>query len=255
MNNSPMKRKLQAYCVGMGRTGTRSMAGIFSTSYKAAHEPHTKELLAIITAAQKGSISRQDFKKYVLYLDNKLQLEFNSSFFNKWLLEVLLTEFPNAKFILTIRDCYSWLNSSINALFFGRSKIPNEFDDFINTIMEQESYRHAKNQPVMYKNGSYRLDGLLSYWAKINNEILATVPRSRLLVVKTHEINSSIREIADFLNIHPKTLDLTKSHMNKSIKNIDVLSKVDKDYLSSIVNLHCKDLMDKYFPGFVYPFE
>lgn len=250
-----MKRKLQAYCVGMGRTGTRSMAGIFSTSYKSAHEPHAKELLAIITAAQKGSISKQDFKKYVLYLDNKQQLEFNSSFLNKWLLEVLLAEFPDAKFILTIRDCYSWLNSSINALFFGHSKIPSEFDNFINTILGPETYRHAKKEPLMYKNGSYRLDGFLSYWAKINNEILTAVPKSRLLVVKTHEINSSIGDIAGFLNIQPKTLDLTKSHMNKRIKNIDVLSKVNKDHLSSIVNLHCKDLMDKYFPGFVYPFE
>ncbi len=225
------------------------MAGIFSSCYRAAHEPYSKKLLTIILALQKGLISKQDFRKYVIYLDNKLQLEFNSSFLNNWQLDVLVAEFPDAKFIFTIRDCYSWLNSFIN------DKISSENERFLNIILGKRTYQYAKEELILYEKGSYTLDALLSYWAKINNEILATVPKSRILVIRTHEISSKMDEIADFFDIPSKVLDLTKSHMNKSMEYPNILSKIDKDYLSSKVNLHCKALMDKFFPGFIYTFE
>ena len=253
--DSPMGRRFQAYCVGTGRSGTRSMAGIFSSCYRTAHEPHSKELITIITALQKGLVSKQDFRKRVIHLDDKLQLEFNSSFLNNWLLDVLVSEFPDAKFIFTIRDCYSWLNSFINDFFFQRAKIPSENKRFLSMIFGKGTYRHPKEEKVLEEQGSYTLDGFLSYWAKTNDQILTAVPTSRLLVVKTHEISSQMNAIADFLDIPPKTLDLTKSHMNKSMEYPNILSKIDKDHLFLKVNVHCKALMDKFFPGFIYTFE
>jgi len=250
-----MKRRFHAYGVGTGKSGTRSMAEIFSSGYRTAHEPHAKELLAIITALQKGVIDKQNFRKHIIYLDNKLQLEFNSSFLNNWQLDVLVAEFPDAKFILTIRDCYSWLNSFINGLFFPHSQIPSENKRFLNMIFGKETHPYSKEERILYEGGGYTLDGLLSYWVKVNNEVLASVPKSRLLVVKTHEITGQMNKIADFLNIPPKTLDLTKSHMNKSRKHPNILANIDKDYLSAKVNLHCRVLMDKFFPGFIYTFE
>jgi hypothetical protein len=245
-----MKRKFHAYCVGSVRSGTSSMAGIFSACYRAEHEPHSKELLTIIPALQKGRISKQDFRKYVVYLDNKLQLELNSSFLNVWQLDIFLAEFPDAKFIFTIRDCYSWLNSFMNCLLSERARMPGEYTRFLNFIFGQGTYRYAKEERILKENGLYTLEGFLSYWAKINNTLLNSLPSSRVLVVKTHEISCSIQKIADFLDISPKTLDLSKSHLNKSAGDNKVLSKIDKDYLALKVNLHCKVLMDKFFPGF-----
>jgi hypothetical protein len=252
-----MKRRIHAYCVGTGRSGTTSMAGIFSSYYRTAHDTHRKELFTIITALLKGVISKQDFRKYALYLDNKLQLEFNSTFLNKWLLDVFVSEFPDAKFIFTIRDCYSWLNSFIfgNGESLVNPRLSREEERFINVIFERKTHRPAKEKWRLFNNGFYTLDDLLSYWAKMNNDILAAVPKSRILVVKTREINGTRDEIADFLNIPPKTLDFTKSHMHQSMKHPNMLSEIDKDSLSSKVNFHCKVLMDKFFPGFVYAFE
>ena len=249
-----MKRRIHAYCVGAGRSGTTSMAGIFSSCYRTAHEPHQKESFTIICALLKGMISKQDFRRYAVHLDNKLQLEFNSSFLNAWALDAFVAEFPEAKFILTIRDCYSWLNSFIfgNGALYLDSRPPREEERFLNMIFEKRAYRSCKEEWRLFNNGFYTLDDLLSYWAKINNEILARVPKSRLLVVKTHEISSKKNEIADFLNIPPETLDFTKSHMHQSMKHPNMLSDIDRDYLASRVNLHCKDLMDQFFPGFVY---
>ena len=249
-----MKRRIHAYCVGTPRSGTASMAGIFSSCYRARHEPYEKEYLTIIYALQKGLISKEYFRRRVIYLDNNLQLEFNSSYLNSWLLDVLVIEFPSAKFIFTIRDCYSWLNSFINLLLGPYRPTTHGQNNFLNMAMGKKTHRYAKEEKILYENGLYTLDGFLSYWAKINNEILATVPKSRIMVVKTHEIITKMNEIADFLNIPLKTIDLTKSHSNKSMRDFDILSKIDKDYLSSKVNLHCKVLMDEFFPGFL-PFK
>jgi hypothetical protein len=132
-----------------------------------------------------------------------------------------------------------------------RSQIPSEYERFQDTILGQES-QYAKEERILQENGLYTLDGFLSYWVKTNNEILAKVPNSRILVVRTDEIDSKRNEIADFLNISSKTLDMTKSHMNKSAECPNILFKIDKDYLKAKVNLHAKDLMDKFFPGFIY---
>ncbi len=250
-----IKRRFQVYGVGAGRSGSRSMVGIFSSCYRSAHEPYSKELIAIILALRKGLINERDFRKYIIYLDNKLELEFNSSFLNNWQLDVLVAEFPNAKFILTIRDCYSWLNSFINALLFQHSGIPSENRKFLNMLFGKETYRHAKEEKVLYEKGLYTLDGFLSYWARVNTEILATVPGSRILIVKTSEISRKTEKIADFIGISSKALDLSKSHLCKSVKYPNILATIDRDFLSSKVDLHCKELMDKFFPGFEYTYE
>jgi hypothetical protein len=252
-----MKRKIHAYCVGTGRSGTTSMAGIFSSCYRTAHDNQRRELFAIIYASLKGVISKEDFRRYVLHLDNKLQLEFNSTFLNKWLLDVFVDEFPDAKFIFTIRDCYSWLNSFIfgNGPLLINSKISSEEERFINAIFERDTQKQGKEEWYLFNNGFYTLDTLLSYWVKMNSEILSSLPRSRMLVVKTHEIANKKNEIADFLKISPDTLDYTKSHLHKSVKHPNVLSGIDKDHLASKVDLHCKELMDRFFPGFIYDFE
>lgn len=251
-----MKRRFQAYCVGTGRSGTRSIAGIFASCYHTAHEPNFKELLAIIPSLQKGLITQQAFKDYVIHLDNKRQLEFNSSFLNTWLLDVLVPEFLNAKFIFTIRDCYSWLNSAIIDSFLRKSKLPvREYEKFLDVMIGPGIYRFLQDEKAFFENKEFVVDKLLYHWADVNERIFNTVPKSRMLVVKTYEISSRIDAIADFINIPSENLDPGNSYVGKSIQYPNILSKIDRNFLASKVNLHCKALMDKFFPGFLYTFE
>jgi len=230
------------------------MAGILSPCYKSLHEPYAKKLIAIILALHNGRINRQDFRKYVLYLDNTKQLEFNSSFLNTWQLGILKDEFPDTKFILMVRDCYSWLNAFINLLrLLEYSRVPSEDRRFLDVLFGKGPYQYPKEEVFLYENGFYPLDHLLSYWARVSNEALAIVPESRILVVRTAEIGSQTDKIADFLNIPARNLDPTRSHLNKNVQYPnDILFKIDRDYLVSRVNLHCKPLMDRFFPGFIY---
>lgn len=245
-----MKRRLHVYCVGLGKTGTRSMDGIFSKCYRSEHEPFGKELATVILAREKGIITKHEFRQYVLYLDRKKQLEFNSSFFNAWQLDIFVKEFPEAKFILTIRDCFSWVNSVMNDLM-NEDPDMTVVKQFINGSLKKNSYQYAKEETILREEKLYPLDCLFSFWVKINNSILSKVPKERLLVVQTNEISRKLGEISDFLEILPSTLDVTKTHLNKSHKHKDVLAKIKKEYLLNKANVHCKGLMDQYFPGLI----
>jgi hypothetical protein len=77
--------------------------------------------------------------------------------------------------------------------------------------------------------------------------LLATVPEERLLVVKTKEINQSIPKIETFLGIMPGTLP-NNVHEKIRRKKFNIISQIDKDFLEEKANVHCKELMDKYFP-------
>ncbi len=42
-------RKIHAYSVGHGKTGTISMEGLFKKNYRAIHEPEIEELIPVIS--------------------------------------------------------------------------------------------------------------------------------------------------------------------------------------------------------------
>ena len=97
----------------MGKTGTVSIHAIFrKAQYRCGeHEPESRFLINKILTFYNGKIDTNEFTLYVKHRDRRLGLEMDVSHLNYHLLDILVNEFSEAKFILTIRDCYSWLDS------------------------------------------------------------------------------------------------------------------------------------------------
>jgi protoheme ferro-lyase len=241
-------RRFQAYCLGTAKSGTPSIAEIFNPNYRALHEPESEELIAKVLAAQNSQQSKSALLEYVKRRDRNMRLELDSSQLNYFLLDSLVSEFPNAKFILTIRDCYSWLDSFINHQL-SRNCSPNwqRLRDF----RFDSNSEYKEEERILAQHGLYTLDGYLSYWAEHNREVLTTVPKEKLLVVRTHEIPQEIEKIADFLSISLDKLNLSKAHSFKAKNHFNILSEIDKQFIDNKVNLHCKSLMDEFFPEFM----
>ena len=244
--------RFKAYCVGMGKTGTTTMHAIFRNQYRSAHEPEARFLTKKIIAFTQGNIDQSQFTQYIKHQDRRLGLEMNSSNLNYYLIDILVNEFSNAKFILTIRDCYSWLDSIINhhLVNLNRLKSNNWFrhDWLLLTDMRYRTdKKHVKEETILANNGLYTLDGYFSSWRESNSKILATVPEERLLIVKTAEINQSIQRIEEFLGIPVGTIP-NRVRENVRSKKTNLLSQINKDFLEEKANFHCKELMDKYFP-------
>lgn len=241
-------RRFHAYCVGTAKSGTHSIADLFRTNYRAKHEPETEELISTLLDAQNGLVSRKKLSKFVKLEDKLLWLELNSSSFNYWLLDILLTEFTNVKFILTIRDCYSWLDSFINHQLY--SPCSPAWQKLRDIRFKSSQFQYSEAEQILAKWGLYTIDSYLSYWVKHNREVLVKVPKSRLLVVRTHEISTNIERIAEFLGIPPETLNCEKSHSFKAKEQFNILSSIDRYFVEEKINTHCKSLMDEFFPNF-----
>src|SRR5436190_16002112 len=116
-------RRTRFYCVGTGKSGTHSVAEMFSRNVRAQHEPEALELIDKILDRHFGRITEAEWTEWLRARDRRLALEVDSSHLNLDLLDFLLHEFPDARFLLTIRDCYSWLNSMFNQSRRFRGKL------------------------------------------------------------------------------------------------------------------------------------
>lgn len=245
-------RRFRAYCVGTPKSGTHSMAGMFQDCYRAAHEPEAQLVIKAMLAAHGGATSQATITRLFEKRDKRLWLELESSHHLCSFLDVLVKSFPHAKFILTIRDCYSWLDSYINHQLSRHQRQPAT--DLISWFRMRdasfgsEMFRHAGQEKVLADNGLYTLDGYLSFWAAHNRKVLSVVPSEKLLIVRTHEIRRDIQKISDFLEIPAASLDSGQAHAYKAERKFAILSQIDRSFLDAKVALHCGDLMQDYFP-------
>jgi hypothetical protein len=166
----------------MAKTGTHSLAGVFSR-YRAWHEPELEHFQQIIMARANGDLSDSAARDQIRRLDRRRWLEFNSSWTNYFLLELLLDEYPRAKFLLTIRDCYSWLDSVFNQLL-GRNhkEFQHQFHRWLAVSLSPGS--HEDGDRVLAERGLWPLDHGSAAGASISR-ILAWVPSDRLLIIRT----------------------------------------------------------------------
>jgi hypothetical protein len=239
--------KFKAYGVGMSKTGTVSLHAMFSKHYRSAHDPERRFLGKKIMAFAHNRMNKNDIIKYIKQRDRRLGLEMDASHLNGHLIEFLVSEFHESQFILTIRDCYSWLDSYINyrlaRSFFEKVAWVRDLQNF---RYGGDKYKYAKEEKILVNHRLHTLDGYFSWWNTHNTRILSTVPPERLLVVKTRELTTSIPRIERFLGIMPNTLITARANVNP--QKFNILSQIDKDFLEAKANFHCKELMDKYFP-------
>ena len=209
----------------------------------------------MLFATWDGFASQQDLVNKIREREEYLDLEMNSCSLTRFLVDILLEEYPDAKFILTIRDCYSWLDSMLNHQNWSQSTKPvhptwKRMNDLRLHWNKEGEDEYAPEEQILAQNNLYTLNGYLSYWAQQNRKVLTTVPQDRLLVVRTHEISQEIDRIADFLGVPSETLDRTKAHSFKARQKSYFLSQIDRQFLNQKFNTHCKSLMDEFFPDF-----
>lgn len=240
------KRQARFYCVGAAKTGTHSIGSIFDQTIRSGHEADSEEVISQILAVVSGQTSATDLRTHIRQRDKRLCLDVDSSQLNFFLLDHLLDEFPDARFLLTIRDCYSWLDSFINhSLRQGASDNWTKLRDY---RFQDGIFSHPPEEQALQERGLYTLKGYLTYWSHHNNKVLSSVPEDRLLVVKTNEIADKIFDIADFAGLPKAAIQADQAHAFKNSEKFHVLKKISEAYLEATVEEVCGPLMSKFFP-------
>jgi hypothetical protein len=240
-------RRTRLYCVGMGKSGTHSIHGMFSKNVRAGHEVQALELIDKILDWRNGRISEQEITAWILVRDRKLALEVDSAGLNFWILDILLREFSDARFVLSIRDCYSWFNSSVNH-WLRFPDTDERWVRFQKFRLGNPAFTHAPEERVLKEKGFYPLSAYLSYWTMHNGAVLSKVPAERLFVVRTDQITQRALEIVDFAGLPRRSVHLHRTHEFRNPSKQEIIRQIDRDYLEKKVEKYCRPLMTRFFP-------
>jgi Sulfotransferase domain len=241
-------RRTRLYCVGTAKSGTHSVVGMFSRNVRARHEPEALELIDKIADHHNGRINELEWTEWLRARDRRLALEVDSSHLNLDLLDFLLHEFPDARFLLTIRDCYSWLNSMFNQSLRFRGKLDPRLVRRKELQAGPGARDYAPEEQVLSENQLDNLDSHFSRWKSRNEKVLAKVPAPRLLIVRTDQITQKAFEIADFAGLRRRAVCLARTHSFQNPAKQELIRKVDRAFLERKVQHHCLPLMTRFFP-------
>lgn len=241
-------RRIHVYCVGAGKTGTHSIANLFDKHFRSAHEPELLAMRELLKKEALGLIGHEEKANYLLARDTRLFLEVESAAFNRRNIGILTELFPDARFIVTVRDPYSYTDSVINHLLNHPAALEGERRGFVGIVMGEDRFSHAPEEEELRELGLHTLDGYLSNYAETTAQVLRAIPSERLLVVRTDRIRESVGEIADFLGILKELLEPDRSHAFKAKRKFGVLARMNPDFVDAKVKQHCLEIVREFFP-------
>jgi len=195
-----------AFGVGTAKSGTHALARMVEPALRTAHEPQADSVLNLVIALHGGHLSRGDFTTLVGQLIERQRLAFNVSQINGFIIDALVERFPGARYILTLRDCYSWVRSFINHQLTVRLPPGSPWIAFRELRFRPAQHTHPVEERALASRGLYSLDAYLSYWEWHNAQVLRSVPATRLLVVATDHLEQDTEQIAAFLGLAGRRL-------------------------------------------------
>jgi sulfotransferase family protein len=246
-------RRFHAFGVSVGRSGTQSIARIFS-NYRAVHEPFYSFTWYVLAESGSGKLDTGDRRYALRMMDALMRPEISSAFFFNELLEDVMALYPDARFILSIRDCYSWLNSMLDTGIPRAERVAESaakgtyYAAQRYVRMRPDLHPHPPEESLLKEYGLFSLDSYLGYWATRNQKVLDLVPADRLLILRTRDIGQSAAAFADFLKIDPETLVMERSHANQMTESFNIMTRLDRAHLEAKIEQHCRPLMDRFYP-------
>ncbi|MEZ4862280.1 MAG: sulfotransferase [Caldilineaceae bacterium] len=243
------RRRFQVYCIGMPRSGTHSIAAMFAKHYTSLHEPAYHDTIVHLLNYLHGGYSGDKLKTLLIARDRYLRLEMESSHVLHHLTNSLVSLFPDAQFILTIREPLSWLESEINQnLITQRWPVWKSLEQY-----RYGRYHHSfqpEEKALAMLDNVYPIRSYLAYWREHYLYVKANVPQERLLILKTSELYHSASTLAAFLGIQPQTIDLAHAHAGvNNLKPFRLYQYVRKDFIQEQVDECCGEIVRELFPG------
>jgi hypothetical protein len=241
-------RRFHALGLGTPKSGTMSLAKIFELNFRAKHEAEFLNVLQLLAGVHSGSGSRQAQRAELKRRDNRLHLEMEASSLLSEFSDLFPSLFPEAKYVLTVRDCYSWLDSTLNSAMNERNADGSPNTRWSRILFQPEAFGYSRYDEPLRIRGLFPLDAYLKFWARTNSHILSNIPSSKLLVVRTFELKEQIGSIANFLGVPALLLDDKASHKNSTEHKHGICAELDPRYLKDQFDAHCSELMSQFYP-------
>jgi hypothetical protein len=199
------------------------------------------------------SEGRVERDRYLRWRDRELYLEMESSHLAAAFVESLVELFPTSRFILTVREPRSWLNSMLTQQLNGREQWARQtapgpraefFPALHRHLLGGEQHRRWPGEEVLEEHALYPLDAYLAWWADHNRGVLQAVPRERLLVLPTSSISRETSLIAEFVGVPVASLSRRGEHSNRAPKKHQLVDRIDPSLLADRIAHQCTSTSD-----------
>src|SRR5262245_10933234 len=240
-------RRIDVCCCGLSKTGTHSIAGLFS-QYRSAHHPDAQRRLQLATSVRKVTADGSATRRVLARRDRSMWLEVESSYLAGELIAYLMQACPDKRFILTIRDVYSWADSWIDHNLNWPVEPTSMWAASDRARLRVEDYPHTRHDGPLRARELPSLASLFQLWAVHNQRVLHAVPSSKLLVIRTGELIQRSEEIAQWCGVPLHTLTSDQAWLHASPTKHKVLSKLDSSYVRETAESFCGSLMRTHFP-------
>lgn len=232
MSFDPKKKRI--FCIGLPRSGTHSMAKLLKDNFglKGEHEPQASVVLDFIIKDK----SAKEMEDFIIARDKILRHDFEASYYQILFIKHLVKLFPNSYYILTIRDPLDWVKSVKNNTLSKGYENKGIWGKFIFKVFGDINFDYNET-----KNKNYVVfHEQLEYYKKHIDLAITHIPKERLLVLDTYNINDKIKDISEFINVAYKDVN-EKSHVaGNSYKNVLEISDDAKQHILDICKYFSK---------------
>ena len=239
-------RRFDICCCGLSKTGTHSMAGLFA-NYRSAHHPDAHARLTLAIGYLRGELDATRAQRTLRRRDWLLQLELESSSLAGTLIDALVKACPQKKFILTIRDVYSWCDSWLDHNINQPPKGSSLFAVLDQVRLRVNDFPPTKWDAPLIMHNLAPLACYFQLWAHHNAQVLHAVPKHRLLIVKTDEISDRIPDIAAWAGVSSSALRADQAWLFATAQKHRMLARCDPSYVRDTAQRFCGPLMKEYF--------
>ena len=242
-------RRIDVCCCGLSKTGTHSVAGIFGR-YRSQHHPDAKIRIPLAISLLNGDTELADASRELRVRDQKLWLEMESSTLSGILVEPLMNACPGKKFILTIRDVYSWCDSWFDHDLNRPSSPDSPFVALDRARLRSKDFPPKPFDAPLVELGFPSLACFFQMWARHNIQVLSTVPPDNLFILKTAQITQRLDELVHWVGADRNLLCTDQAWVAKAPRKHHVLGRLDQGYVRDCAKEFCGSLMDRFFPSF-----
>jgi hypothetical protein len=227
------------------------MAGLFA-GYRSAHHPDTETRLPLATAYLKGEAGDEVAETTLRRRDRLFRFEMESSSLAGILVAPLSRACPGKRFILTIRDVYSWCDSWIDHNINQPADGSSPWSVLDRLRLHADDTPPTRFDEPLSTRGFPPLECYFRLWAEHNARVLEAVEPGRLLVVRTDEIAGRIPDLATWAGVPTGSLHADQSWLFRAPEKHNVLAELDASYVRETADRICGSLMREHFPGVVW---
>lgn len=238
-----LPRRFHCYCIGAAKTGTTSISSMFKAHFDSAHEPAISETNHQIINYLKNEMTDEEVQSFIEKRDRKLNLEMESTHSLIYIAKEITDLFPDAKYLITVREPLSWIRSRIN---FHFKKHPPEWEEYRQYFWMDKTRGYDPEEAVLEANQLASLDAYLSQYNEHYLLAKQHLPEAASLYIRTDNLSREAGEIARFLNINARHINT--SHANSEPEKASFIEGIDEHYLTRKVWGHCENLIREYFP-------